>query len=59
MKHRCNCCKGEGYVPCRRCGATGKFEAHGLLAKEQTCPECDGRRYVKCPACNGRGEIDD
>lgn len=59
MAHKCNCCNGEGYVPCRRCGGVGTFESHGLFKQEETCPACDGRRYVGCPACNGRGEVED
>ena len=59
MAHKCSCCKGEGYVPCRRCGGTGKYDSHGLFKKEEICPECDGKRYRLCPACDGRKIIED
>lgn len=51
-EHVCQCCNGDKYVVCPRCGGDGKIQG-------ETCYYCNGNKMVLCPACRGTGKIPD
>lgn len=57
---KCTLCDGNGKLPCRGCGGSGKSkEMTGAIKSDSgwsSCATCNGTGEVTCPRCNGSGK---
>jgi hypothetical protein len=49
----CMTCANSGFVPCRRCNATGLIQRKDA-ANVFYCPDCVGHKKLRCNACGGK-----
>jgi hypothetical protein len=49
----CGVCENSGFVPCRKCGATGMIRRADAV-NVFYCGDCVGHKKIRCPSCGGR-----